>query len=279
MSIGPCLRRVAHVTAAAAALAVMGGAAFAQGKLDARYTASLAGVPVGKGAWAVEIAEDRYSSAASGRATGLMRAVAKGEGQAAARGLLSDGRLVPAAYAVSARTDDRHDQIRMTIAAGLVRDVAVEPPVEEDDDRIPVTEAHRRNVVDPMTAGLLLVPGSADPIGAATCERTLPIFDGRQRYDLVLGFKRLDKVKAEKGYEGPVVVCSVAFKPIAGHRPGRAAIKYLMQNRDMEVWLAPIAGTRVVAPFKIVIPTMIGPAVLQATQFVTTASARTAKTQ
>jgi len=31
-----------------------------------------------------------------------------------------------------------------------------------------------------------------------TCQRTLPIFDGRQRYDLQLEFKRLDKVHGQQ---------------------------------------------------------------------------------
>jgi hypothetical protein len=39
------------------------------------------------------------------------------------------------------------------------------------------------------------------------CQHTLPIFDGHQRYDLKLAFKRMDQVTAEKGYSGPVVVC------------------------------------------------------------------------
>jgi hypothetical protein len=36
----------------------------------------------------------------------------------------------------------------------------------------------------------------------------------------------------------------------------------------MEVWLAPVAGTRVLVPYRVSVPTPLGPAVLQATQFV-----------
>jgi hypothetical protein len=39
----------------------------------------------------------------------------------------------------------------------------------------------------------------------------------------------------------------------------------------MEVWLAPVAGTRVLVPFRISIPTALGLGVLQATQFVSAA--------
>ena len=70
---------------------------------------------------------------------------------------------------------------------------------------------------------------------------------------------------------GPVVVCTVQFTPIAGYVPSRPAIKYLIQQRDIEVWLAPIAATRVVVPFRLIVPTPIGTGVLKATQFVTAA--------
>ena len=69
-----------------------------------------------------------------------------------------------------------------------------------------------------------------------------------QRYDLKLAFKRMDKVTAEKGYAGPVAVCSVSYEPIAGHA-SIPLVKYLSEGREMEMALAPIAGTRLLAPF------------------------------
>ena len=93
------------------------------------------------------------------------------------------------------------------------------------------------------------------------------------RYDLQFTFKRMDTVKAEKGYAGPVVVCAVYFKPVARLYPVGATIKYIAKLRDMEIWLAPIAGTRVLVPFRVQGPTPIGEAVLQATQFVSVATA------
>jgi hypothetical protein len=39
----------------------------------------------------------------------------------------------------------------------------------------------------------------------------------------------------------------------------------------MELWLAPIAGTRVVVPYRLTIPTPLGIGKLEATQFITTA--------
>jgi hypothetical protein len=92
------------------------------------------------------------------------------------------------------------------------------------------------------------------------------------RYDLRLDFKRMETVKSEKGYHGPAVVCAIYFSPIAGYVPDRLAIKYLAAQRNMEIWLAPIAGTRVLVPYRLTIPTPLGTGKLEATQFITTAT-------
>lgn len=262
---------------AAAGLAVLTFAAapapaVAQGKLEARYTVSIAGIPIGRGAWVVDVTDDHYTTAASGRVTGVLRAVTSGEGSAAARGTVSAGRLVPLSYAINITSDDKPEEIRMSLNGGTVKEVVAEPKLPPSPDRVPVTDTHRKGVLDPMTAGLFAVAGSGDPLVAEACHRTVPVFDGRQRYDLALSFKRWDKVKADKGYQGPVVVCAITYQPVAGHRPDRAAIKYLKDARDIEIWLAPLAGTRFLVPFRLAVPTMIGTAVLQATQFVSAPS-------
>ena len=50
--------------------------------------------------------------------------------------------------------------------------------------------------------------------------------------------------------------------PISGYVPSRPAIKYLIQQRDIEVWLVPIAATRVVVPFRLIVPTPMGTGIL-----------------
>jgi hypothetical protein len=131
-----------------------------------------------------------------------------------------------------------------------------------------------------MTASLLRVPGNGDPLSPEACRGGAPVFDGRMRYDLKLDFKRMETVKADKGYQGPAVVCAVYFTPVAGYIPDRPVIKYLAGERRMEIVLVPIAGTRILVPFRMTIPTPFGPAVLEATQFNTVAvPPRVAKTQ
>lgn len=247
------------------------GPASAQGRLEAQYTMSLAGLPIGRGTWVIDISDSQYSATAKGGSIGLLRAFTGGEGTTVTQGTLQGGKPLQATYSATIKSSKKTDEIRLTVNKGDVKDLKLDPPRDTEADRVPVTEDHQHGVLDPMTATLIRVPGTGNPMAPEACQRTLAVFDGRLRYDLQLAFKRMDKVKAEKGYEGPVVVCAVYFTPVAGYIPSRAAIKYMAKLRDIEVWLAPIAGTRVLVPFRTSGPTPVGTAVLEATQFVSVA--------
>jgi hypothetical protein len=253
--------------------------ALAQGKLEARYEATLAGIPIGKGAWTIDIAEDQFSAAAFGGTSGLLKAFAGGSGTGASQGRVVNGALVATSYSASTTTSRKSEAIHIILSNGTVREYGIEPVPPVDADRIPITDAHRRGVYDPMTGSLLRVPGTGELMAPDSCRTGAAIFDGRMRYDLKLDFKRMETVKAEKGYQGPVVVCAVYFSPVAGYIPDRPVIKYLAAQRNIEIAFAPIAGTRILVPFRMVIPTPLGTAMLQATQFITQASPHVAKTQ
>jgi hypothetical protein len=266
------IHRTMLIAAGAFALAAAAGTAVrAQGKLEARYEATLAGIPIGKGNWVVEIGDTHYSTAASGVTTGLIRVFTGGEGSSAAQGVISDGKLMSATYTATIRTSHRTDKIRLVVADGSVKEFKVDPPIDTDPERVPITEANQRGIVDPMSGSLLQVSGTGDMLAPASCQRTLAVFDGRLRYDLALAYKRIEQVKADKGYSGPVLVCAISFTPVAGFIPSRTTIKYIAKLRDIEVWLAPIAGTRVLAPFRFQGPTPIGQFRLEAHQFVSVA--------
>lgn len=262
---------------AAGWIALAGTSAAAQGRLDAKYEASLAGIPVGKGTWVIDIADDQYSAAITGGSSGLLNAFAGGSGHASASGRMAAGALNPQSYLASTTSSKKTETIRIGLNGGAVKDTAIEPEPPVDANRIPVTDAHRRNVFDPMTGAFLRVPGTGDPLTAEACQSTVPVFDGRMRYNLRYEFKRMASVRPESGYRGPVMVCAIYFEPISGYIPDRATIKYLAARRDMEVWFAPITGTRFLVPYKITIPTPLGLAALEATQFITAprAAART----
>jgi hypothetical protein len=237
-------------------------------KLEARYSATLAGIPVGSGTWVIDITADQYTAVASGHTAGLVKLISDGSGTSGARGTFRAAQAVSTSYVSTMTSDKKIDEVRMAMSGGVVKEVTAVPPLVPGPDRVPVTEAHRRGVTDPMSAVLIPVGGTGDVVTPDACKRKLAVFDGRQRADIDLVYKRMDHVKADKGYAGPVVVCTLLYNPIAGHRPDRAAIKYLVAQRDMELWLAPIAGTRVLVPFRFSVPTPFGTGVLQAHYFV-----------
>ena len=104
------------------------GRSLAQGKLDARYSVTLGGLPIGQGAWVIEIGDDHFTASASGGTAGLMRVFASGQGQSAARGGVSGGQLIPSSYASRIVTDEKSDEVRMTISSGTVKEFVANPP-------------------------------------------------------------------------------------------------------------------------------------------------------
>jgi hypothetical protein len=265
-SIAPDRRASALVGAAIAlTLLASGTSARAQGRLVAHYTISTAGVSIGRIAWTVDIGETRYTAAASGKASGVVSMLVNGEGTVVAQGVIADGRLVPVTFVSAIADDEGNGELRMSFENGAVKDLVGQTPAR-NQARVPVTEADRRGVSDPLSA--VLIPETAgDALASANCNRVLSIFDGRRRYDLVLSFKRVDKVSLKQGYAGLVLVCGVVLQPISGHRADSLLVKYVTGRRDMEAWFAPIAGTGVIAPVRVVIPTMIGTLEVAADQF------------
>ena len=240
--------------------------AFAQGRLEASYSISAARIPIGNANVTAEIGETEYTASMSARGSGIMRILSSGDGNLKIQGHILDGLPVPVRYVSSTTADDDTLDVKMSFENGVAAALEASPP-PPSDDRVALTEQHRFGVTDPLTA--LFVPaGDGGPTQAA-CARVLPIFDGRRRYDLKLAFKRMDQVKVGEGFSGPVVVCSMALLPIAGHRKSSPMLKFLTGGREMEIAFAPIAGTSLLAPLRVTVFHMLGNLVMQATKFVT----------
>jgi len=266
--------RVAQTTIlAGSALALMtatlGDHAHAEGKLDASYTISFARIRVGDIAATGVFGESEYAISARGRAGGIMKILVDGEASFATHGIIKDGYPVPTTFTSKIVSDAETSDVTMVLDDGSVKELAVAVPPKSD--RVPVTQANRQGIVDPLTAMLFSAAAAGEGLSREVCRHTLPIFDGRQRYDLKLAFKRMDKVTAEKGYAGPVVVCSVSYEPIAGHRAATPLVKYLSEGREMEMALAPVAGTRLLAPFRMLVESALANLVIEASQFEVTA--------
>jgi hypothetical protein len=198
-----------------------------------------------------------------------MKLLVDGEGSFTTHGTIKHGHAVPTTFTSKIVSSSESSDVTMVLDNGSVKELAASPP--PGGDRVPVTEANRQGIVDPLSALLFPAAPTAEGLSQEACQRTLPMFDGHQRYDLKLAFKRMDEVTAEKGYAGPVVVCSVGYEPIAGHRASTPLVKYLSEGREMEIMLAPIAGTRLLAPFRVSVMSMVANLLIEANRFESTA--------
>jgi hypothetical protein len=245
-----------------------------QTQLTSTYKMSLMGIPVGTANLSASVSDlsnatKSYQVDANARLSGLAGVFSSGRGSSTAQGTLEKDKLWPSRFQLLVRSGKAPQTLNIQAQNGDVKSVVYEPPAEPKLDRVPLTDAHRRNIIDPLGAFLVPLSKGQSATDPQVCARTLPVFDGTSRFDLAFSFSETRTLtKAQTGnYEGSVLVCKARYIPIAGHRPKRDAVKFMQNNKDMEIWLAPIGNTRVLAPYRVAVRTMIGMAVLEAEKF------------
>ena len=245
-----------------------GVAAAATLKVDYRIT--LVGLTLGQADLEGNFDRDRYSLLLNAKLTGIAGLMSgSGRGGATAKGSLSGRRLVSGGFSATGRSGSAERTVQLGLEGGNANEVEIKPPFELRPDRVPLTEAHKRGVIDPLSALVAVAADPDKPFQAVNCDRTLPVFDGTQRFDVTLSYGETKAVKLP-AYTGDVLVCNARYVPIAGHRPLRPAVKFMQDNRDMSAWLAPVAGTRFLVPVRISVRTTVGTSVVEAEKWVVT---------
>jgi hypothetical protein len=234
--------------------------------VDVQYGLSLAGLSIGTATLNGSVTRDTYKLEVKARMTGLAGMLTSGRGAGVSSGSTAGGRVQPSSYALTSGGSSNVYTVRMALTGGNVAAVDISPPLDDKVDRVPVTEAHKKGVVDPVGALLMPAPRGAPLMEAASCNRTLPVFDGAGRFDVALSYTATRSMTVP-GYSGPVLVCSARYTPISGHRTGRKSTQFMADNKDMEVWLAPLEGAHALLPLKIAVRTMVGMTVIEATKF------------
>jgi hypothetical protein len=252
------------IASALVTLAFAGTASFAQAQtLKVTYDLSLAGLPLGKADLVSSFKGRKYEMQGNAKLTGLAMILTGGKGEASASGTLTGVNPRSRNFAVMSKTSDNQRSVRMGLKGGQVAEVEIDPPLEPKEDRIPVKPADKRGVVDPMSALLMPAVASKSLTDPDNCNRTIPVFDGASRMNVVLTYAETKNVDVG-GYSGSVLICNARYVPVSGHRPERPATKFMQENRDMSVWLAPVEGPRLLFPLKVSVRTMIGVGEMQA---------------
>lgn len=239
-------------------------AAEAPVNMTAHYAIYMTHIRVGEIAWAVYFSDQTYLASANGKASGVFSVLISGEGSVTTHGAITDGKLVPTTVATSVSDDEGHSEVQMTFEDGDLKHVDDRGP-PPSPHRVQVTPELLHHVTDPLSA--MLIPVGGDAFAHANCDKTLRIYDGRRRYNLALSYKRIDKMKIERGYAGQALVCGVVLRALAGYNPDSLLVRYLAGKTDLELWFAPVAGVPIMAPVRALMPTLIGTLEFRATEF------------
>ena len=230
-------------------------------KIVAVYRVDLAGFNLGDFRLTTVFRGEAYEMRGEGRFSILEGLVYEWRGTTASSGRVTIAGPEPAMYALSySDGGNKAEQLRMTFLGGAVTQISIFPNKRPNPRTIPVTKEQLEGVLDPMS-GAFLSAHSDNPNGdLKVCNQTVPAFDGKQRFDLVLTPKRAVRVQKQgpTGYAGPAVICHVKFIPIAGYQPDNPGIRLMSQTDEIEVWLVPVRGTFMYVPYRIVLPTPVG---------------------
>lgn len=208
------------------------------------------------------------------RTRGLANLFFKSVIEARSRGAIMPGSgddvrpvLVPASFATDTDGKWGARSVAMTYDAQGPVNIEVEPPYHQDK-RLPVGPEMRRATLDPQTATLLSL---AFRRGVQSCNGSIPVFDGRRRYNL--NFKYLGEDRLQGGgkgiYSGPALRCRLVYERIAGFDEEYAREKGDGREHAVTLWIASFEEGRFQLPVKMMADTRFGKALghLSALQF------------
>jgi hypothetical protein len=239
-------------------------------QVTAQYGVYWAGFHFGDVQLVMEVHGSDYDMKGTGRFSVLGGLIYDWRGSTASEGKIGHSGPKPSLYTLSYSGGDKKGARRIEFADGAVARVAISPKKKPNPRNIPVTKQELRGVLDPMSGAFMRARPNLPPADLRVCNETIPVFEGKLRFDIVLSPKEQRRVESESpdGYSGLTAVCGVKFVPIAGYRPNDPAIKYMTANTGaIEAWLAPLPNTAFYLPYRVSVPTAFGSAFGQLTSF------------
>ena len=251
-----CLAAAAGASAPSAATPVHLERAEPSPDLRADYTVYIGGLIVAEGSISARLEGEDYFLENELGSAGLPGKFWDARWKMTSEGRIVDDALRPNRFAFSAREKNETKTREILYDVHGVPTLSFDPPLpEEEIGKTPASE--RKNTLDPVSAFILPVVADGNP-----CDRKIPVFDGKRRYDLQLIFDREDKVTTRNnGYSGDAIRCKVRVQPRTGME--RAKLTTMMERRDDTfIWLAPVNGGKLYIPVRVQMRTPIGGAIL-----------------
>lgn len=178
------------------------------------------------------------------------------------KGSFSGNRVKPSRFISTYQDSDSSRRVELTYPSRGAPVMAAEPAY--GDGFGPHVQLNDVLMTQDPISALLLPTRSAT---ASPCDRSLPLFDGRRRYDLQLREDGMTEMNGgDNAYSGPAMRCTVGMLPVAGYER-KTLIKLLAREDSIRVWLAPLEGSDVWVPVRMTLRTPFGGAVMRATRF------------
>jgi hypothetical protein len=218
-------RRMASLAILIASLAFCSGARAEV--IVSRYAVSLSGLHLGDAILHTTLSAERYKVAVSADVGILLLNInVRGE----ASGTRTGAKLSPDRFRmVMSGGEDSAVDIHFADSAATSAKITPPLPARVLNNRVPLTEAHLRDVLDPLSA--LLVASLRSPSSANPCHDVLPIFTGYARFDVSLRPKAAGEARGESN----VVTCQVRYVAIAGHPRSGGNSASAPQNLQLEI--------------------------------------------
>jgi len=176
------------------------------------------------------------------------------KGKTRSSGTLNGARPQPANYSFDFRGSIGAGAVHLGFGEAGVSSLSIRPARSLAADTVPLKGKHLKGVLDPLSAVLAMTRTE----GKSPCGRKVAIFDGQQRFDLELYYRRQQPLG-----QGKAIVCRVKYRPIAGYRANDET-KTMSRSTGIEIAFRPVAGTGLMVPDQIAIPTISGPIGLKA---------------
>ena len=209
--------------------------------LDLTYDVYLGGLHIFTFDVDMALQPDRYRVTAQGATQGMVGWLYEWQTKLAAEGLDRNGRIEPQRYDVESNWQGNLRTSQLGFAEGGRYDLQQTPPPEPDPDiEGALPESLPDGTVDPLS---LAIAASRALEQTGRCDQTVPVFDGRRRYDLTL--THIDAATLPPSeysvYHGPAVRCSFSMKRISGFRKSWKTKRQVDADASAPtIWIAPI---------------------------------------
>jgi hypothetical protein len=250
------MRLLQSLKAAACGLMLMTApAAAAEVSATAQYLISLSGTNIATATIRLNDSGKRYAMALDARITGLAQLVASGIARVDSAGASNGRELVSEKFDLLTRASGEDFTVAIEYAHKDVTAFKVTPPLINNIDRVALERKHLRGVND-MLAAFVLKGGQLD---RSLCDRNMQIFTGLERFSVAMRFAREDVATSKRtGYQGPVVLCNIRYKPVSGHFSSSEITNYLADSDRILIWYAPLATPGYFIPYRVLLTTSVG---------------------